>query len=180
MTRRRYFGGAGAAGWLLAASLLAPSPAFTLGADDLPWPSRQSLPPQVYRQFARHPDAGRFVFSAHLNPFYLHGDFDGDRRIDIAIWIREKSSQKAGIAILHNGPGTVHILGAGRADFADGGDFSGKDAWYVFHKRAVSRGADGRKPPVLRGDAIYLQKTETSSGLLYWNGRRYAWYPQGD
>jgi len=45
--------------------------------------------------------AKRYQLSAHLNPFYLHGDFDGDGRSDSALRIKERSSGKNGIAIYH-------------------------------------------------------------------------------
>lgn len=44
----------------------------------------------------------------------------------------------------------------------------------------VGRGADGKAPPKLRGDGLMVIKTESASALIYWNGKRYAWYQQGD
>jgi hypothetical protein len=44
----------------------------------------------------------------------------------------------------------------------------------------VQRGADGKPPPKLRGDALMVMKTEAASGLVYWDGKRYGWYQQGD
>ncbi len=165
----------------LAALLLwIPSLALALDIDDLPWPLNQSLSRHVYDQFTKYPAAKQYAFLAHINPFYLNGDFDGDGQLDVAVWIREKSSQKVGIAILHSGSGAVFVLAAGRSIGHGGDDFRRLDAWYVFRKGRVFQGADETKPPTLKGDALYVQKTEASSGLLYWEGKRYAWYQQGD
>jgi hypothetical protein len=41
-------------------------------------------------------------------------------------------------------------------------------------------GAEGGKPPKLKGDAIMVEKAESSSALLYWNGKAFATYWQGD
>jgi hypothetical protein len=44
----------------------------------------------------------------------------------------------------------------------------------------VQRGADETAPPTLKGDALMVIKTESASALIYWNGRGYSWYQQGD
>jgi hypothetical protein len=61
-----------------------------------------------------------------------------------------------------------------------GDDFSWMDAWYVFQRGPVRRGADEKAPPKLRGDALMVSKSESASALIYWNGKNYAWYQQGD
>jgi hypothetical protein len=32
----------------------------------------------------------------------------------------------------------------------------------------------------LRGDALWVAKSESASAFLYWNGRDYAWYQESD
>ena len=97
-----------------------------------------NLPPVVRESFENSPQAKRYAFSAHINPFYL-------------------------------------------CDSGNAGDnFSGLDAWHVFRHGPVQRGADGKPPPKLRGDALMVIKTEAASGLIYWDGKRYGWYQQGD
>jgi hypothetical protein len=44
----------------------------------------------------------------------------------------------------------------------------------------VGQGTAGKKPPNLRGDAIMVIKTEAAGVLIFWDGKRYAWYQQGD
>ena len=139
-----------------------------------------NLPPLVRESFENSPQAKRYAFSAHINPFYLHGDFDGDGQLDTAVWITERATGKSGIAIFHAKANRLVIVGAGR-DLGNAGDnFSGLDAWHVFGRGPVQRGADGKPPPKLCGDALMVMKTESASGLIYWDGNRYGWYQQGD
>ena len=149
-------------------------------AAELDFVTLSSLPPQVRDAFEKSPNAKRYQLSAHINPFYLHGDFNGDGRWDTALLIKERSSSKNGIAIYHGRSNRLIIVGAGQ-DWGNGSDdFPGLDAWQVFHRGPVGKGADGKAPPKLRGDALMVIKTESASALIYWNGTRYAWYQQGD
>ena len=34
--------------------------------------------------------------------------------------------------------------------------------------------------PHLRGDGLLVGKSEAASSLIYWNGKRYVWFQQGD
>jgi hypothetical protein len=92
--------------------------------------------------------------------------------------VKEKSSGRIGLAIIHARVNGVSIIGAGRAIGNGGDDFRWMDAWHVHPRGKVNRGADGKAPPVL--NALTLIKTEAASGLVYWDGARYAWYQQGD
>jgi hypothetical protein len=93
------------------ALLLMPSLAHDASVNDLQWPLSQSFPPAVYEAFAKFPSASKFVLSSNLNPFYLHGDFNGDGRLDTAVLIKEKASQKIGVAIIHGGSGVSSLWG---------------------------------------------------------------------
>jgi hypothetical protein len=73
------------------------------------------------------------------------------------------------------GPGTKARVGA-----IDSDDWTFFDAWQVYGRRAALRGASEGKPPKLIGEAILIEKTESASGLLYWDGRQFRWYQQGD
>ena len=139
-----------------------------------------SLPPALRESFEKSPQAKRYAFSAHINPFYLHGDFDGDGQQDTAVWIKERATGKSGIAIFHGRTYRLVVVGAG-SDLGNGSDdFSWLDAWHVFRRGPVRRGADGKSPPKLRGDALMVIKSESASALIYWDGKRYGWYQQGD
>jgi hypothetical protein len=57
-------------------------------------------------------DAKRYEIVSHLNPFYIHGDFNGDSRTDTAVLVKDRLSGKKGIAILHAGSKSVIVPGA--------------------------------------------------------------------
>lgn len=160
--------------------LLMSWPSNRSAAAEIEFETLMSLPPVVFDGFDKSPLAKRYRFSAHINPFYLHGDFNGDGHVDTAVLIKETTSGKNGIVIHHGKINRFVIVGAGQ-DWGNGhDDFPGMDAWRIFRRGAVSKGADGKTPPKLRGDALYVIKTGSSSALIYWNGQRYAWYQQGD
>jgi hypothetical protein len=165
---------------LLALALSALGVSFAAGPDDLPFPLSSSLPPHVLRVLESDPAAKQYAVVGHLNPFYVHGDFNGDGQIDTAVLIKERDSDKTGIAVVHAGAKSAIILGAGRKFDNGGDDFKWMDAWHLYPRGNVERGAGQGAPPILRGDALMVIKTESASALVYWNGKRYAWYQQGD
>jgi hypothetical protein len=120
-----------------------------------------------------------------VNPFYLRGDFDGDRRVDYVVLIEVRTSGKVGLAIFLNRQQKwrVQILAAGRPflyeDYSND-DFAWLDAWHVHAKGKVRQGVTERKPPVLLGDAILVAASEQASGLIYWDGKKFCWYQQAD
>lgn len=121
----------------------------------------------------------RYVIAAHVNPSILFGDFDGDHRTDVAVLVRDSQSSKIGIAIARQ-EGAVELLGAGKSFGNGGDDFSWLDHWYTFTRGPVEPGAVETPPPVLAGDALYVEKSESASGLIYYTGSGFAWYQQGD
>lgn len=157
-----------------------PPSSFAAGAEDLPFQLSSSLPPPVLKALENDASAKRYALTAHLNPFYLHGDFNGDGRTDTAVLVRNSGTGKIGIAILHAGAKSIIMLGAGRKFGNGGDDFRWMDAWHLYPKAPVQRGADETAPPRLRGDALMVIKTESASGLIFWNGKGYGWYQQGD
>ena len=167
--------------WGIALSLwLLPTPS-TLGAE-LTFAQSSSLPPEVHQAFSNGDLGKKYVFSARLNPFFIQGDFDGDGHLDTAVLIESRSSSKTGIVVVHTARKQVFILGAGTAVAGSNGNdsFDWMDAWHAYAKRVVERGAGERKPPDLRGDALHVEKTESASAIIYWDGSGYRWFQQGD
>jgi hypothetical protein len=121
-----------------------------------------------------------YVLSAKLNPFLVQGDFNGDGVLDIAVLISRRTSGTQGIAILHAGGGQPLVMGAGRKMGNGGDDFSWMNAWSVYSKGPVYPGVNEGKPPKLRGDALLVEKLESASAIIYWDGAAYRWYQQGD
>lgn len=160
--------------------IIASGTAFGAGEVDIGSTAAASIPPHVVTAFARFPSSDDYAFSAHINPFYVQGDFNGDGKLDTAILIKHKATGKAGFAVVHGGSDTVRVVGAGRSFGNGGDDFSWQDAWYTYAKGTVGPGAGEGAPPRLAGDAIMVIKTDSASAFVYWAGNRYRWYQQGD
>lgn len=143
---------------------------------DLDYVVASSLPPGLAEAFAGKP---QYMFEASINPFYLHGDFDGDGKRDTVILVKEKATGKSGYGFVM-GKAKVAVVGAGTPIDDMGDDFSALDAWYVEPRGKVPQGATDQSPPKLKGDALMVIKTESASGLIYWDGKRFRWYQQGD
>ncbi len=125
----------------------------------------------------------RYKATRRVQPCFLTGDFDGDHSVDLAITVKHTASGKAGIAVWHSGEHAWHVVGAGHKLPPDGDDdFSWLDAWSVYpRKENVEPGVgEEGEPPKLRGDAILAEKQEAASGLIFWTGKSYRWYQQGD
>lgn len=106
------------------------------------------------------------------NPFMLHGDFDGDGRLDVAAWVEQRTAPhgatpEIGVVVVHRSGG-VHY-------FATGGP-----NWELYPEGDVARGVGEEQPPVLQGDALLFVKPESASVLWYWDGLTYRRYQQGD
>ena len=138
------------------------------------------IPEPVERAIIHGPLAKKYEVSFRLNPFYLRGDFNGDGKIDVAVLVKQRSTGKSGIAIVHGGTSKVTILGAGTAVGNGGDDFEWMDTWQIYSKTSVASGGDGKNAPHLRGDALLVGKSEAASALIYWNGKRYVWFQHGD
>jgi hypothetical protein len=149
---------------------------------------------QTSQAFAQHDDipeavrgaiangslAKGFDVSFHVNRFHLRGDFNGDGKADVAVLVKQRSTGKLGIAIVHGGTDKVTILGAGTAIGNGGDDFEWMDSWQVYSKGRVAHQGGETSGPHLRGDALLVSKSEAASALIYWNGNRYVWLQQGD
>jgi len=138
--------------------------------------ARESGPPRLWSLLNHSTLASYEVDVFQLNPFYLSGDFDGDGVQDFAVWLR--APRRAGRSRL------AVLRGSGQAEWLTPDSllrYPGVGAWYV-HPRAepVGQGAGPEPPPRLRGDAIMVELPEASSALIYWNGRRFVSYWQGD
>jgi len=151
-------------------------------AADLTPAQTASLPPAVRRAFAKQGLEKSYAVASQLNPFYVQGDFNGDGHLDTAVLVKALSSGKTGIAVVHAGADHAVIVGGGTpipgAQGADSVDWM--DAWYGYAKGPVKAGLAKTKPPVLRGDALHVEKTESASAIIYWDGSKYQWYQLGD
>lgn len=159
-------------------------PLTSTGTDDAfdyqAWVQLQNIPGWVRDVYTEKELDKRVEFSFHLNPCYLRGDFNGDGEADVAVLVRSLSDSEVGIAVFHYGTKDARILGAGTVIGNGGRDFSWMNIWTVFRKGEAGQGATDKAPPKLLGDALLVEKSESASGLIYWDGEKYAWYQQGD
>jgi len=168
--------------YIVTIALLIIIPMSTVGqADVLSFAQQESIPSRVLKAFQDNNIEPQYSFSNRINPFYQRADFDGDGKLDFAILIKQKATEKIGIALFHSGTEKIFILGAGKS-FGNGGDnFIWMDYWRVYEKGKVSKSPHTEKPPpVLLGDALLVGQSESSSAILYWTGKDYSWYQQGD
>lgn len=147
---------------------------------DIDFDLASSLPRVFWANLRASQGHDPYALSAWLNPFYLQGDFNGDRQTDFAVLIEEKSSGKRGLIIVHINEVRQFVVGAGIPSGNGGDDFTWMDAWQVYPRGTVESGSTERAPPSLLGDALLAIKTEAASGLIYWSGDSYEWYQQGD
>ena len=140
----------------------------------------RDLPDAVKKALTNGSGGKQYDLSFRLNPFYLEGDFNGDRNIDTAVLIKERSTGKLGIAIVHGTTGKVTVLGAGIGIGNGGDDFEWMDSWKIYSKARAAHAPGETSVPRLRGDALLVERSEAASALIYWNGKKYAWSQRGD
>jgi len=138
------------------------------------------VPETVKRAIANGSLAKDYDVSFHVNPFYLHGDFNGDGKIDISVLVKQRSTGKLGIAVIHGATDKVTILGAGVGIGNGGDDFEWMDSGQIYPNDRVTRGAGQTTIPRLHGEALLVGNSEAASALIYWNGKHYVWLQQGD
>lgn len=115
-----------------------------------------------------------------INPFYLRGDFNGDGENDLALWVREYSSGKKGIIIIHSTLDSLYVFGAGHPfptiDTID------VDTWNVKRKGTVLRrpwrsqpelGIEEGIPFLFEQEAVCPIRVAKSSYAIYWKDGRY-------
>jgi hypothetical protein len=144
------------------------------GAQDSITYVRWNLPRLAGTVLARGGRADKYEVFLGLNPYFIRGQFDDDSAIDVAVQIREKSTGKRGVAIIHGTDSSLHVIGAG-TPFGNGGD----DFSWLWVWRA--------EPPTARPDIstvgrefLYVEKPESAGGMVWWNGRAYVWTQHGD
>jgi hypothetical protein len=143
-------------------------------------PESTAIPESVTKLFKTTGLDRQYNFSSHLKPQSLSADFDGDGKPDIAILVRQKSSGKIGIAVCHSSTNKILFIGAG-TEVGNGGDnFDWMDIWNVTPRSIAARKVGKAAAALLKGDALHVEKSESASALIYWNGRRYLWRQQGD
>jgi hypothetical protein len=130
------------------------------------WLARMSLPRWVEDVLGPMLQDGQYSLELRLNPFFQTGDFDGDRQLDAAVFVRDGRTGKEGILLLRRSNAVPTVLGAGKRFGNCGDNFTWLDIWRV--------------EPGRRGDQLYVEKSESASGAISWDGQAYRWTQLGD
>jgi len=126
-----------------------------------------------------------YEFDNRLNPLYLEADFNGDNIIDIAIPIKQITSQKVGFAIIHGQTEEIFIIGAGTSiknGLSD--DMNYIDIWKVNREKINEPGLDENGnidengPLLIKNPSLQIEKSEVGGGQIYWNGKEYVYFHQ--
>ncbi len=122
-----------------------------------------------------------------LNPFYLEADFNGDSSLDIALFVKEKTTNKKGILIIHGQSFKTYLIGAGESFAHVGDDFKFLEIWKIYRENDValtvfSDDGDiaGNKMIKIDLPAIMVASSESSSNLIIWEKNKYVWLHTGD
>ena len=118
-----------------------------------------------------------------LNPFYLRGDFDGDKEIDHAIWVRSSTDGVAGVVVCA-GNGSIHLLGSGIAGGENFSDMKNDSFFPLLWKIATKQEIDELSKlkcyvpdtfPKIENESIELLYRAGESTIIYWDGEKYKW-----
>jgi hypothetical protein len=139
-----------------------------------------AIPESATRLFKSTGLYRQYDISSHLKPSYLRGDFDGDGKPDVAVLIKQKKSGKIGIAVCHSSTNKILLIGAGTGVGNGGDNFDWMDIWSVTPKATAARKLGKATAALLKGDVLHVEKSESASALIYWDGKKYVWRQQGD
>ena len=137
-------------------------------------PAHAVLPTWTRSEINRLKLEDSYDFIEKVEPAFQLGDFDGDGKPDMATMIRNRSSNKVGVLILHRGSYGAHILGAGQRFGIEGDDWNWMSAWHVIPTTQLPRGLSKGT------DALVVEKPESTGTALYWTGSEYGWLKWGD
>ena len=142
-------------------------------------PVEWQLPEWAQAQWDTLSKSGALELSLRLNPFVWQGDFDGDKKLDVAVLVKRKSDGKGGIAVLWRSRATPTVLGAGTSFTNVADDFSWFDYWGVEESGSLHESYD-EEAILLEADGLLVTKEFSSSGLIYFVDGKPRWLQQGD
>lgn len=116
-----------------------------------------------------------YQIKTDVNPFYLEEDLDGDDKVDLVLWVKNRSVNMEGVAVIHRGDNSVHIIGAGK-DMGIGSTISWSKAWFIYRDEWVYNFNDRKKKFMLPNPGIEIRKDSKTSVVFYWDKRIYKSY----
>lgn len=121
----------------------------------------------------------RYEIKGDINPYYVRGDFDGDGVLDHFVAVQTQPGDIQG-ALFCPGGGLRKTIVLGARNAFHGMENLSFGAWRVHPKGKIERGVGEGPPPVLRSDALLVIWPESASAIIYWDGKNFRWYQQGD
>lgn len=116
------------------------------------------------------------------NPYYLRGDFDGDRQPDVVVAV-QSTKGKNGAVLCGSKIGRISIGPIGTSSSASQvPDDVFAPMWGVATRKDLARMRKDTEQdiPTPVGEAI-LMVWEDATGILFWNGKRVKWFQiEGD
>jgi hypothetical protein len=141
-----------------------------------------NLPPSALKRFESEKFLKSYDLYEKVNPFYLRCDFDGDGVPDYAILVTSRATKQVGIAIVRSGAKKIEVLGAGGINLQEGSvkDFAWMDVWVVERKHRLEPNDWDKPIGQMVGEGIEVEKSESASALIYWDGKQYRWFQTSD
>jgi hypothetical protein len=109
-------------------------------------------------------------------PPYVSGDFDGDGIADAAVLVENRLTNKTGLAVLHRGSHKVRILAAGSGSVVPD-DLYGIKELDVNGRATTPTSIEDRPTAPLFGDALWINRSDSTSGFYIWNGHDFIYEP---
>lgn len=142
------------------------------------YPGTGNMPAWAVKQFAALKLDTAYRICAYINPYYLEGDFNGDKKMDIAVSIIQRQTKKQGILILHGNSNAFFVLGAGTPFSKGGANFRWLDTWKIYRESKLVPGFGETAVVKLKSDALFVGNSLLANAVIYWNGSAYTWYQQ--
>jgi hypothetical protein len=142
---------------------------------------RFNLPKWIHETVDSTGQNQAFTPVQRINPYLQTGDFNGDGALDWAVFVKRRDNGKEGILIVHGQMRTIKVVGAGNEIGAGGENFEWMTNWEVHPEwLAVPKGVGESEVIEPKGDGLHVSAFESGGGLIYWTGKKYNWYQQGD
>ena len=131
------------------------------------WVRYANIPMWVRKEFFNQGLNKQYSFSFRdIRPLYLRGDFNGDRKPDIAVMLKDKTRKdtpSSAMAIFQGGTQQVIVID-------DPNKLGGDDIWEVVSQEENQY---VRIPSSAKGEGISMAKAMSASRLIYWDGNQY-------
>lgn len=144
---------------------------------------------EMKRHMAKFPELKNYTVAEKMIPFYLNGDFFGDKVQDVAIMVKDKKG-KTKIAIIDYGKkNKLHFIGNNKDSFGDD-DYSwvgvfnkvnkGEVLWSNYEDDFVDfKNVPEHKKVRLNYDAMFVHASEScGGGFIYWKNGKFNWLQQ--